>query len=126
MKQLGDALTTRRGVLRAGAAIGQLATGCAIIAAATGCGSVSTAVPPAPNANALTGRVSLLVRTNNNEQRFQNESVVPAIRQQFPNLTVEVNAVGSGTDYQDKWTAMVASGTPPEVFSSYGVSFPDY
>jgi multiple sugar transport system substrate-binding protein len=82
--------------------------------------------PPPPPADALTGRASLLVRTNNNENKYQNESVVPAVRQQFPNLTVEVIAVPAGDAYLDKYTALQAGGTPPELFSAYGTGFPDY
>ena len=53
-------------------------------------------------------------------------TLVPAVRQQYPNLTVEIVSVPAGDAYLDKYTAMQAGGTPPELFSAYGTGFPDY
>ena len=117
---------TRRRLLGAGA--GRVAAGAAGVVglAGAGCGAAQSGTPPAPGASALTGTASLLVRTNNNENRYQSEAVVPAVRQQFPNLTVEVVAVPAGDAYLDKYTTLQAAGTPPELFSAYGTGFPDY
>lgn len=116
---------TRRRLLRAAPAGGLLAAGVTVVATAA-CGAGDTATPPPPTGSSLTGRASLLVRTNNNENKYQNEAVIPAVRQQFPNLNVEVVAVPAGDAYLDKYTAMQAGGTPPELFSAYGTGFPDY
>src|SRR6185503_13094771 len=114
-----------RHLFRTAATVGQLAAGMSLVASAA-CGTGQSAPPPAPSASTLTGTASLLVRTNNNENKYQNEAVVPAVRQQFPNLTVEIVSVPAGDAYLDKYTAMQAGGTPPELFSAYGTGFPDY
>ena len=116
---------SRRRLVGTAMAASQVAAGVAVLAA-TGCAPAQGGVPPAPSASGLTGTASLLVRTNNNENKYQSEAVVPALRQQFPNLTVEVVAVPAGDAYLDKYTALQAGGTPPEVFSAYGTGFPDY
>ena len=116
---------SRRRLVGTAMAASQVAAGVAVLAA-TGCAPAQGGVPPAPSASSLTGTASLLVRTNNNENKYQSEAVVPALRQQFPNLTVEVVAVPAGDAYLDKYTALQAGGTPPEVFSAYGTGFPDY
>jgi multiple sugar transport system substrate-binding protein len=116
---------SRRHLFRTAVTSGQLAAGTALVASAA-CGTGQSAAPPAPSASTLTGSASLLVRTNNNENKYQNEAVVPAVRQQFPNLTVEIVSVPAGDAYLDKYTAMQAGGTPPELFSAYGTGFPDY
>jgi multiple sugar transport system substrate-binding protein len=116
---------TRRRLLRTGLVAGQAAGAVAVVGAAA-CGAPSSpAVGEAPGAT-LSGRASLLVRTNNNENRYQNEAVIPGVRRQHPNLAVEVIAVPAGDAYLDKYTALLAGGTPPELFSAYGTGFPDY
>src|SRR5262245_31548127 len=120
---------TRRGLLHAGRAAGVVGmvsvAGMAGITAAACVPSTPPGVGPAPGA-ALAGTATMLVRTNNNENRYQAEAVVPGVRQAHPGLTVEVIAVPAGTSYPDKYTALQAAGTPPEVHSAYGTSMPDH
>src|SRR5688500_7937984 len=66
----------------------------AAAAAAAGCGAFGSGGAGQQAAStAASGKVTWYVRTDANENRWQNEVAIPAMRQKHPGLTLEVSPV---------------------------------
>ena len=111
------ALLRRGAALAAGAGAGTLSLACGT---QRGAGGGQQAA-----ASAVAGKVAWFVRTDPNENRWQNDVALPAMRQKYPNLTIETSAVPT-SEYLDRFTAMLTAGSPPEVYTAFGAGFPDY
>jgi len=112
---------TRRGVLLAwGAAL----AGTGALAACGGQATPSGGAPGAPAA--LSGQMTWFMRSQNQELPWEQQAV-EAFKQAAPNVTVNLETVSTTNDFDPKLTALIAGGTPPDVWTHWGTSgFGDY
>jgi multiple sugar transport system substrate-binding protein len=89
-----------------------------------GIGQISpTATVPAAPARVA---VIWLVRANPVEQKWENETVIPAFEAHNPTIQIRLE-VAAQADYDARLTDLVSAGTPPDVWSLWGsASFQDY
>lgn len=99
---------------------------------ATACAATPTPVPvvqatqASPTASAKPVEVTWLVRSSNAEQDWENKDAIPGFEAQNPNIKINLVVVSSN-DFDTKMQAMIAGGTPPDVWSQWGGSgFADY
>lgn len=66
------------------------------------------------------------VRTNEIEQKWENETIIPDFEAKHPNIKINLVVV-AWADFDTKMQAMIAAGTPPDIWSHWGPSgFQDY
>lgn len=66
------------------------------------------------------------VRSKDVEQKWQNETVIPAFEKLHPNIKINLVVV-TWEEFDTKMQAMIAAGTPPDIWSHWGPSgFQDY
>jgi multiple sugar transport system substrate-binding protein len=66
------------------------------------------------------------VRTQEAEQQWEQEVVIPDFEAQYPNITINLVIV-TWDDFDTRMQTMIAAGTPPDVWSHWGPSgFADY
>jgi multiple sugar transport system substrate-binding protein len=94
------------------------------------------AAPAAPSAAPAAGgeqaapaeqvEVIWYVRSNEDEQKWENEVVIPDFESKHPNIKINLIVV-PWADFDTKMQTMIAAGTPPDVWSHWGPSgFQDY
>lgn len=77
---------------------------------------------PAPQ-----GRVTWLVRNTAFEVDWEQNTVLPDLKQKLPSLEVDLAIVPGGAEYDAKLTSMVVGGSSPEVWTHWGGrSYVDY
>ena len=96
---------TRRSLLGAGV------SGAA--AALAGCAQIGGSAP-APAAADAQGTIVWSARINADENRWQQESVLPAMRQKFPKINLTLETADANT-WAEKLIASYAAGSPPDV-----------
>ncbi|MCL4541204.1 MAG: extracellular solute-binding protein, partial [Chloroflexi bacterium] len=128
---------TRRRLLQASAALtgiglltacggGQATTTASTTAHASNSAAASTAATkPVPTANSspALAKISLIIRSNPRENQWERQTVT-SFQKENPNITVELIIVPTA-QVNPKITAMVAAGTPPDIFSEFGAGFAD-
>ncbi len=113
---------TRRKLVQAGSA---LAAG-AGLAAAVGCGVPGREGGGAAQPSALAGQITWFMRASGAELQWE-QAAVNAFKQQTPSVTVDLETVSTSSEFDPKLTALVAGGTPPDVWTHWGQSgFGDY
>lgn len=110
-----EASTTRRGLLRGGAAAGLLA--------AAACGPLRPAEGPAKPATTQPVKLLWQIKYNNQTYRQLAESAVGEFRKKYPNATIEL--MGDEGNVEKTLTVMVA-GEGPDVIHSWGHNFWQY
>src|SRR5215208_6318894 len=99
--------------------------------AATGVGSAATALAacaqtggstPAPAPADTQGAVVWSARINADENRWQQESVLPAMRQKFPKISLSLETADANT-WAEKLIASYAAGSPPDVHTGFAGIF---
>ena len=105
---------TRRWLARAG-------TGGAAAALAA-CASRTPSTGSAPAAGDVQGTVVWSARLNADENRWQQESVLPAMRQKFPKITLTLETADANT-WAEKLIATYAAGSPPDVHVGFAGIF---
>jgi len=66
------------------------------------------------------------VRSNDAEQKWENEVVIPDFQAKNPNIKINLIIV-PWADFDTKMQTMIAAGTPPDIWSHWGPSgFQDY
>jgi multiple sugar transport system substrate-binding protein len=105
-------------------------SGSATPRAATGATTATPTAAPAPkpatSGSAPSGSVSWLMRSNPFENKWERETVIPGFQKEYPNVKVDLIVVPFA-QVDPKLSAMIAGGTPPEIFSEFGASgFGDY
>ncbi len=66
------------------------------------------------------------VRTNDTEQPWEQEVVIPDFEAKHPNIKINLTIV-TWDDFDTKMQTMIAAGTPPDIWSHWGPSgFADY
>ena len=115
--------TTRRAfVLRTGA----LASSAALTAACGTDAPGSGASGAAPAPQAASGTVQWFMRANAAELAWQ-QAAIAAFKQTTPAVTVNLETVPTSGEFDPKLTALVAGGTPPDLWTHWGQSgFGDY
>ena len=104
------AAPTRRGLLRAGtAAIGALG---ALTAAACAGGN------SAPSAAEVQGTVVWSTRVNPEENNWQQQAVLPKLREKFPKITLSIETAPSN-EWAVKLIGLYAAGTPPDIHHGF-------
>jgi multiple sugar transport system substrate-binding protein len=86
----------------------------------TGSSGNAAPVSPAGGGQQAQRSVTWLVPVDPLIDKYANEAIVPAFKALQPDITVQV-VTPSGTGYPTKLLALVAAGTPPEVFSDWNV-----
>ncbi len=110
----------RRSVLLSAGSIG----GAAVLAACAG--TAPGAQQPGAAPRAASGTVTWFVRSNQQENDWQKNSVIPNLAKQYPQLTVDLEVVAGG-DFDAKLTSRVVGGQSPEVWTHHGNrAFVDY
>ena len=118
------ARTRRWALLTAGVAgAGGGPAGLSLVLAACGGGERGT-VPGEPKA--LAGQMTWFMRASGAELQWE-QAAVTAFKQEAPNVTVNLDTVSGSGDFDPKLTALVAGGTPPDVWTHWGQGgFGDY
>ncbi len=99
----------------------------------SGCGGGGATEPsepadaePAAPADAEPVEVIWYVRTNESEQPWEQDVVIPDFEAKHPNIKINLVIV-TWDDFDTKMQTMIAAGTPPDVWSHWGPSgFADY
>jgi multiple sugar transport system substrate-binding protein len=100
-----------------GAGAGGVAT------ALTGCASGGALGGPAPAPSETQGIVVWSTRANADENRWQQDFIVPKMKDKFPKLNLSLE-VGSADDWDDKLIASYAAGSPPDIHHGWdGIIF---
>ena len=94
------------------------------------CGAPATEAPPEEPveepAEAEPVEVIWYVRTEEAEQPWEQEVVIPDFESKHPNIKINLTIV-PWDDFDTKMQTMIAAGTPPDVWSHWGPSgFADY
>jgi multiple sugar transport system substrate-binding protein len=85
------------------------------------CGGKATEAPPAEPVEVI-----WYVRTNDSEQPWEQNVVIPDFEAKNPNIKINLTIV-TWDDFDTKMQTMIAAGTPPDVWSHWGPSgFADY
>ncbi len=104
--------------------MGAALAGSGVLAACGGQAGQSGGAPGAPKA--LSGEVTWFMRSQNQELPWE-QGAVQAFKQEAPNVTVNLETVSTTNDFDPKLTALIAGGTPPDVWTHWGTSgFGDY
>jgi multiple sugar transport system substrate-binding protein len=95
--------------------------------AAAACGSGGQSGQPSGGAApAVSGTMTWFMRANTAEMQWE-QAAVGAFKQAQPGVTVNLETVATSADFDPKLTALVAGGTPPDVWTHWGQSgFGDY
>jgi multiple sugar transport system substrate-binding protein len=102
---------SRRRVLNAGAGLGvALAAACAAQPGATPAGQ-----PRQGSAGTVSGRITWLVRSQQVENDWQQQVVLPAMQQRYPQIQIEREVAPPDVAWNEKVFALHAAGTPPDV-----------
>lgn len=97
----------------------------------TACKPATTTTEQAPAAGqpaAPAEKVEVIwyVRTNEVEQKWENETIIPDFEAKNPNIKINLVVV-AWADFDTKMQTMIAAGTPPDIWSHWGPSgFQDY
>lgn len=95
-----------------------LASGCALAA-----GERSSA-PAGPQS--VSGQITWLMRSQASELAWE-QAALGAFKQEVPAVTVNLETVATAAEFDPKLTALLAGGTPPDVWTHWGQSgFGDY
>jgi len=93
------------------------------------CGGPATEAPPEEPAEEPAEEpveVIWYVRTEDAEQPWEQEVVIPDFESKHPNIKINLTIV-TWDDFDTKMQTMIAAGTPPDVWSHWGPSgFADY
>lgn len=86
-----------------------------VMAALAACGPLRGApgAAPAPAGGAVPGRLTWLVRAVQVENEWEQQVVLPKIKQRFPAIQIDLEITGDV--WNEKVFAMHAAGTPPDV-----------
>ncbi|MGH2354461.1 MAG: extracellular solute-binding protein [Chloroflexota bacterium] len=106
----GDIRTRRRRLLAAGLAP---ALGAAVAACGPQLGAPGAA--PAPSGSAVQGRISWLVRATQVENEWEQQVVLPKMKERFPQVDISLEINSADVAWNEKVFAMHAAGTPPDV-----------
>jgi multiple sugar transport system substrate-binding protein len=95
--------------------------------ALSACGQKPTeAVAPTQAAPAEKVEVIWYVRSEESEQTWEQETIVPDFEAKNPNIKINLTIV-PWADFDTKMQTMIAAGTPPDIWSHWGPSgFQDY
>ena len=86
------------------------------------CSSAVTQIPVAAGKT----EVIWYVRANEDEQKWETSSVIPAFEKSNPGIRINLVVVPPN-DFDIKMQSMIAAGTPPDIWSHWGPSgFQDY
>jgi multiple sugar transport system substrate-binding protein len=100
------------------------AFGAAGIAACGAQGGESGGAASAPKS--VAGQMTWFMRASGAELQWE-QAAVGAYKQQTPSVTVNLETVSTSAEFDPKLTALVAGGTPPDVWTHWGQSgFGDY
>ena len=94
----------------------------------TACKPATTAAPAAEKVAPPAEKVEVIwyVRSNEVEQKWENETIIPDFEAKNPNIKINL-VVGPWADFDTKMQTMIAAGTPPDLWSHWGPSgFQDY
>ena len=84
-------------------------------ALATACGAQGGSTSaPAPAGGAATGRITWLVRSQQVENDWQQQVVIPQMKERFPQIEITREVIDNA-QWAEKVFAMHAAGTPPDV-----------
>jgi multiple sugar transport system substrate-binding protein len=116
-------MATRRTVVAGSIGAGALgALGALAACGAPGGGGTGAGTAP----GALSGQVTWFMRAQSAELPWE-QAAVGAFKEQAAGVTVNLETVGAAKDFDPKLTALVAGGTPPDVWTHWGESgFGDY
>jgi multiple sugar transport system substrate-binding protein len=94
------------------------------------CGGPATEAPAEAPAEEVVAEepveVIWYVRTNDSEQPWEQDVVIPDFESKHPNIKINLTVV-TWDDFDTKMQTMIAAGTPPDVWSHWGPSgFADY
>lgn len=99
---------------------------CAAPTAAPQAGGEQAAGEAEQAAGSAQTEVIWYVRSNDDEQRWENEVVIPDFEAKHPNIKINLVVV-PWADFDTKMQTMIAAGTPPDIWSHWGPSgFQDY
>src|SRR5215213_1928942 len=116
---------TRRSVI-GGAMTATAAAGAAAALAACGQGGGAPAPAGGSAPASLSGSLTWFMRAAAAELPWE-QAAVSAFKEQAPGVTVNLETVSVARDFDPKLTALVAGGTPPDVWTHWGESgFGDY
>ena len=113
-------METRRSILRAGGTAGALGT--LVLSACAGAQSAGGASGP-PDAAGPTASLTYLGNHNQAEAQVVQPQM-EGFAQRFPRARVQVTNVAAG--YDEKLQAMLAGGTPPDLFRTGGTGWAQY
>ena len=66
------------------------------------------------------------VRSNELEQKWENETIIANFEKKFPKIQIKLTVVNEN-DFDTRMQAMIATGNPPDIWSHWGPSgFQDY
>jgi len=116
---------TRRSVVK-GATMALGAAGAVATLAACGQGGGAPAAGTSGAPASLSGSLTWFMRAAAAELPWE-QAAVTAFKEQAPGVTVNLETVSVARDFDPKLTALVAGGTPPDVWTHWGESgFGDY
>jgi multiple sugar transport system substrate-binding protein len=113
---------TKRDLLRRSAAVAIFGAGSAMAACATPTGG--NAGPSGGQSRPGPGTVIMYMGSHNQAEAQVVQPQMMAFEQKFPGAKVEFNALTTGFD--DKLKAMLAAGTPPDMFRTGGTTWAQY
>ena len=88
----------------------------ALPAALTACGAGGGSTPaPGPAGGTATGRITWLVRTQQVENDWQQQVVIPQMKERYPQIEISRELAPPDAVWNEKVFAMHAAGTPPDV-----------
>lgn len=112
-----SARVTRRLVLAAPARLAVL-IGTPLLAASCARATPSGSSAPAaggPSAGPARGKITWLVRSQQIENDWEQQVVLPAMRQQYPQLEIDLQIAPPDVAWNEKVFSLYAAGTPPDV-----------
>ncbi len=110
-----------KNLLYFGMLLAMLLSACAQAAAQT-----SATQPVRASEAARQVEVIWYVRSNEIEQKWENDTIIPGFEVKFPNIKINLTVVKE-TDFDTRMQAMIAAGNPPDIWSHWGPSgFQDY